>query len=239
MIETTMIDAGSTAVYAVALGLLLVWLRRVPVDRRTLCYPIVLVVGISAVALGLVTAGVGTVTINGYEMVLPTFLSDLISYALLYLVMARIGGVGGRPLALIVATPVVQRIAFELGVIFGGLFGIAALGFVVVGHAAIAAYLLGPVWRSLESVPEQRRLLHWKARNLVLFLIGMLIVYAVLSVGNIFDSVTSAVISRYMGILIRVGFAGFLFANLDAVGAASLRPSQRDPAAPSDATTAD
>jgi len=228
MIDLALVTTGSTAVYAVALVVLLVWLRRVPVDRRTLCYPIVLIVGTSAVAVGLNTVGVGLVTINGYEVTFPTFLNDLFSYALLYFVMARIGGIEGRPLALVVATPVAQRVAFELGVVFGGLFGLAALGFVIVAHLAIAAYLLGPIWRSIQSMPEQRRLLHWKARNLVLFLMGMLIVYALISVGGIFDTVTSDIINQYMGILIRVGFAGFLFTNLDAVGGASLRPSARE-----------
>jgi len=228
MIDLPLVTTGSTAVYAVALVVLLLWLRRVPVDRRTLCYPIVLIVGTSAVAVGLNTVGVGLVTINGYEVTFPTFLNDLFSYALLYLVMARIGGIEGRALALVVATPVAQRVAFEFGVVFGGLFGLGALGFVIVAHLAIAAYLLGPIWRSIQSMPEQRRLLHWKARNLVLFLMGMLIVYALISVGGIFDTVTSDIINQYMGILIRVGFAGFLFTNLDAVGGASLRPSARE-----------
>lgn len=234
MIEPTTITTAAVGVYVVAFAVLLVWLRRLPADRRRFCYPIVLIVGISIVAVGLTAVGIGTVTVNGYEMVVPTFLDDILSYSLLFFVMARIGGIDGRPLALIVATPVAQRIAFELGVIAGGLFGLVALGFVVVSHVALGAYLLGPVWRGLQSVPEQRRLLHWKARNLVLFLIGMLIVYAVLSVAQLFDPVVQSTINQYMRILIQVGFAGFLFTNLDAVGDAPLRPSSAPASRPAD-----
>lgn len=117
---------------------------------------------------------------------------------------------------------------------------VALVGVVIVvgSHVALAAYLLGPIWRRVRGESEQRRLLHWKARNLLLFLIGMLIVFAVISLVGVFDTFVSLVIQQYMTVLIRVGFAGFLFANLDAVGSASLFPSSRRAAAADD-TAAD
>ena len=234
MIEATTVHGLTAVVYAVALVVLLGWLRRVSAEHRRFCTPIVLVVGIAGVASALVAAGVGTLTVNGSEVVVPLFVESMIAYGVLYAVMARLADVEGRALAVIVLTPVVQRIAFEVAAVSGGIVALLGLVTVVGGHLAIAAYLLGPIWTQAQAVPEQRRLLHWKARNLVLFLIGMLIVYAVISLFGVFDAFVALVIQQYMAVLIRVGFAGFLLANLDAIGAASLRPSTASGATPAD-----
>lgn len=105
--------------------------------------------------------------------------------------------------------------------------GVYAVALVVLvgGYVGLVAYLLGPIWRRAQAVPEQRRLLHWKARNLLLFIIGMLIAFVILALFGVFDEFVTVTIQQYMAVLIRVGFAGFLFANLDAVGTTSLWPS--------------
>ena len=234
MIDQLTIYAGSTAVYAVALVVLLAWLRRVPADRRDLCYPIVLVVAASVVALGVITAGFGTVSIGETDLVYPQFLNDLFAYGLLFAVMARLADLDGRPLAIVVGTPVAQLVAFQLGVIPGGLIALLSILFVVGAQIALIWYLFGPIWERAQAVPEQRRLLHWKARNLLLFLTSMLLIYAVLAVAGVFDAFVLLTIDQYMGVLNRLAFAGFLFANLDAVGDVSLRPSSPPEATPAD-----
>ncbi|QCD65686.1 rhodopsin [Halomicrobium sp. ZPS1] len=234
MIEATTVYGLTAVVYAVALVVLWGWLRQVSPEHRRFCTPIVLVVALAGVASAVVAAGVGTITVNGSEVVVPLFVESMIAYGVLYAVMARLADVEGRALAAIVLTPVVQRIAFEVAAVSGGIVALIGLVVVVGGHLAIAAYLLGPVWTQTRGVPEQRRLLHWKARNLVLFLIGMLIAYAVIALFGVFDAFVSLAISQYMAVLIRVGFAGFLLANLDAVGSASLRPTTASETTPAD-----
>jgi len=214
---------------------LIAWLRRLPADRRGLCLPVVLVVGVTAVMTALVAAGVGTVPVGTGEVVVPSLIADLVAYTVLYAVMARLADVGGRELAVVVVTPVAQRLGFEVATVTDGPVALLGLAILVGGYVGLVAYLLGPIWRRAQDVSEQRRLLHWKARNLLLFMIGMLIAFVILALFGVFDEFVTLSIQQYMAVLLRVGFAGFLFANLNAVGTTSLWPS----ASVSDAPAAD
>jgi hypothetical protein len=235
MIEPATVNGVAVGVYTVALVILLVWLRRLPADRRGLCTPVVFVVGVTAVTTALVAAGVGTITVGSGEVVVPSLIADLVAYSVLYGVMARLADVDGRELTVLVATPVAQRLGFEVATITDGLVALLGLAVLVGGYVGLVAYLLGPIWRRAQAVPEQRRLLHWKARNLLLFIVGMLIAFVILALFGVFDEFVTLAIQQYMAVLLRVGFAGFLLANLDAVGSVSLRPST----SVSDAPTAD
>jgi hypothetical protein len=236
MIDATTVTGFATAVYAVALLVLVAWLRRIPADRRALCTPVVFVVGVTAVTTGLVAAGVGTIAVGTGEVVVPSLVADLVAYCVLYAVMARLADVDGRALAVIVATPVAQRLGFEVATVTGGAVALLGLAVLVGGYVGLVAYLFGPIWRRAQSVSEPRRLLHWKARNLLLFMIGMLIAFVILALFGVFDEFVTVTIQQYMAVLIRVGLAGFLFANLDAVGTTSLWPSS---SSVPDAPTAD
>ncbi|NLV09414.1 rhodopsin [Halomicrobium mukohataei] len=234
MIEAATLHGFRAGVYVVALMVLLAWYRRVPDDQRAFCRPVLFVVGFAAVATALVAAGVGTVTVGTGEVVVPSVLDDLVAYMLLYAVMARLAGIDGRALGAIVFTPVAQRLGFEVATVTDGPIALLGLVILVGGHLALAAFLLGPIWRRAQAVPEQPRLLHWKARNLLLFIVGMFVVFVLLALFGIFDNFTTLIVQQYMTVLLRVGFAGFLFTNLDAVGAASLRPSTASGATPAD-----
>lgn len=225
MIEATTVYAATTGVYVVALVVLLGLLRRVPEDQRSLCYPVVFVVGVAGAATALLAAGLGTVAVGGGKLEIPTIINDLVSYSLLWVVTVRIVDVDGRALAFVALTPVVQSLAFRIGALVGGVVGLVGLAIVVGGHIALGAYILGPIWNRTAGESEQRRLLHWKARNLLLFMIGVLIAFGVLSLTSVFDEFVTLVIGQYMAVVIRVGFAGFLFANLDVIGTAPLLPA--------------
>lgn len=54
-------------------------------------------------------------------------------------------------------------------------------------------------------------------RNLLLFLIGMLILTALLSLSPLVDSVTAGITVRYFGVLLRVGFADFHLGNVSSL----------------------
>lgn len=237
MIEAATVNALQAGVFTLALVALLAWYRRIPDDRRTFCRPVLFVVGIAAVATALVAAGVGTISVGTGEIVVPSVLDDAVAYLVLYAVMARLAGIEGPAFVAIVLMPVAQRLGLELATVTGGTVALVGLVLLVGGQLVVAAFLLGPVWRRAQSVPEQRRLLHWKARNLLLFIVSMLIVFAVLAVVGVFDAFTTLIIEQYMMVLLRVGFAGFLFANLDAVGDVSLWPSSSSSV--SDAPAAD
>ncbi|WP_135365984.1 bacteriorhodopsin [Halosimplex halophilum] len=217
MIELSTVYAVAAAVYALAAVGLVAWLTRIPERRRTYCYPAVAAVGVSAVTTALSLVGVGVVAVGGGSLDLPSVLDDLIAYPLLWGVAALLANESRRTVGVFVAVPVVQVVAFNAASVLGGVVGLVGIATVVAGHLLLAYLLFGPVWERAGRLPDRQRLLHWKARNLLLFLIGMLIAYAVLGVAGVFDTYVSGVLGEYVGALIRVGFAGFLFANVDAI----------------------
>ncbi|MFC7076590.1 bacteriorhodopsin [Haloarcula halophila] len=220
MISETTVYGSAAAVSAIATVAFLVWIRRVPARKRPYCYPVVGVVGLSAVLTALVA--LDGFYIAGTGQTLPGVIDDFVAYTVLWVAAAAIAGESRRMLALLAVIPMVQVVAFNVAAVVGGLVGLVGLALLVVGQVLIAYLFLGPIWERTDSLPDGQRLLHWKSRNLLLFLIGMLVVFALLSVGQIFDTFVTAVLSEYMGLLIRVGFAGFLLANVDAIDPAAI-----------------
>ncbi|WP_135303683.1 bacteriorhodopsin [Haloarcula amylovorans] len=215
MISNAGIYGVAAAASAVAFLVFLGWLSRVPASRRRYCYPVVAVVGFSAAMSALTSMGVAPVA--GTQLTVPNILDDFVAYTVLWTVAVALANESRRMLAVAAVVPAVQVLAFNVAAIVGGVVGLVGLTVVVLGHGLIAYLLLGPIWRRAVAVPDRQRLLHWKSRNLLLFLIGMLIVYALLSVAAVFDSFVVTVLRVYIGLLIRVGFAGFLFANVGAI----------------------
>lgn len=206
--------AGSVA-FALTFAVLLVWIRRIPEAKRRYCYPVVGIVGFAAVTTALGALGVGT--ISGTTLDMPGVVDDLLTYSILWALAAVLAGESRRMVGLFAVIPAAQVVAFNVAAVVGGLVGLVGLVLVVAGHAVLAYLLFGPVWEHAQQLPDRQRLLHWKARNLLLFMIGMLIVFALLSVGSVFDDFVSGALGLYVDALIRIGFAGFLFANADAI----------------------
>ncbi|GGN91070.1 MULTISPECIES: bacteriorhodopsin [Haloarcula] len=215
MISQSAVYGVSVAVTAVAFLVFLGWLSRIPSSHRRYCYPVVAVVGFSTVMSALMAAGL--FSLGGTQLTVPGILDDFVAYTVLWVVAVALAGESRRMLAVAAAIPAIQVIGFNGGAIVGGVVGLAGFAAVVLGHVLMAYLLLGPIWRRAADVPDRQRLLHWKARNLLLFLIGMLVVSSLLSVAGVFDSFVIAVIGEYMGLLIRIGFAGFFFANVEAI----------------------
>ncbi|QLH84605.1 bacteriorhodopsin [Halosimplex pelagicum] len=216
MIESSVVFWASAAVQAVALVVLLGRLRGISASRRRYCYPVLSVLGVSLVGTVLIALGVGT-GVGGTSLDAPGLVDDLIAYSVLWSITALLAGESRRMVGVFVVLPVIQVVAFNGGVLLGGAAGLVGLFVMVVGQVLLAYLLLGRVWERAQRVPDRQRLLHWKARNLLLFLIGMLIAFSLLSVAQVFDEFVVSTVGAYMDLLIRVGFAGFLFANVDAI----------------------
>ncbi|GCF13436.1 hypothetical protein Harman_13710 [Haloarcula mannanilytica] len=217
MSSTEMVLTVSALVYTASLVVLLAWLRRLPAAKRRYCYPVVGVVGFATVMTALSALGIGFVDIAGSETDLPKILDDFVTYSTLYVVTVLLANESHRTLAIVAGIPLVQVLAFNVAAIAGGPIALAGILVAVVGHGVLAYLFAGPIWRRADALPDDQRLLHWKSRNLLLFLTGMLIAYAIIAIGNVFDPFVITVLSEYIGLLIRVGFAGFLFANVDAI----------------------
>ncbi|MBX0295723.1 bacteriorhodopsin [Haloarcula nitratireducens] len=228
MISQSGVYGVAAAVSAAAFLVFLGWLSRVPASRRRYCYPVVAVVGFSAAMSALTSMGVAPVA--GTRLSVPSMIDDLVAYSVLWTVAVALADESRRMLAVAAVVPAVQVVAFNVASVVGGVVGLACLAVVVLGHGLMAYLLFGPIWRRAADVPDGQRLLHWKSRNLLLFLVGMLIVYALLSVAAVFDSFVIAVLRVYIGLLIRVGFAGFLFVNVTAIAVGGVGSTDSGPA---------
>ncbi|NEU58245.1 bacteriorhodopsin [Halorussus sp. MSC15.2] len=219
MISESAVYATSGCVYAATLAVLVAWLRNVPDHGRRYCNLMTFVVGLGVLTSFLAAAGIGGVSVGGKTVLLSTFLNDAVAYSVLWFVTAMLADVSRRRLAVVTAFPFVQVVAFQFGTPMGGLVALASTVVVIGGHLVLAYLFVGPIWQTAQRLPDERRLLHWKSRNLLLFLIGMLIAFAFLSLAGAFTAFGVHVLGQYIAVLIRVGFAGFLFVNIDALDA--------------------
>ncbi|OYR83756.1 hypothetical protein DJ72_06735, partial [Halorubrum distributum] len=77
----------------------------------------------------------------------------------------------------------------------------------------------GPLSTAAARQPPARELFFKKTRNLSLFAFGVLIAWAMVSIAGLLDTFTAAVTLEYLDLLLRVGFAGFVFANVETLAA--------------------
>lgn len=238
MISDSIVYAVSGCVYAVTLVALLARLRRISDRLYRYCYPVLFVVGLGAVTHLLVAGGGGTVSLGDRTVNFLTLTNDALAYPILWGLTALVAGVSRRMLAIVVGVPFVQVLAFQLGATAGGLLGLVSSVAVIAGQFVLLYLFWKPIWRTAQDLGDQRRLLFWKSRNLLWFLITMLVVYAFIALTGLFTSFGIRSIGVYISLLIRVGFAGFLFVNVDILDDGGNDDSADDDfLAPTDATS--
>lgn len=217
MIDSTTVLTTAAVCYAViSLGLGL-GTRRVAPDLRRYCYPLIGLVGLAAVESAVQAAGGGTVAFDGTEIRLSTYFLDVAVYLVLYGGTTLLAGTSRRLAAAVTGVALLQRTAFVAGNAAAPgtiLATLAGLG-IVLGLPVLLYLFLKPVWRAAQSVPARQRLLHWKARNLQLFLFGMLVVYAFLYLsGAVSDPFVSQILVQYPNMLFRAGIPVLLVYKL-------------------------
>jgi hypothetical protein len=217
MISAATLYGASAAAYLAGLAAVVLFRDRFSASFSATYRIMAVVLGMGALASGLLAGGIGTIPYGATTIDLPGFVNDLVAYPLLWYVAARIGGAPKRLKAIVTGLPIAQVMAFQLGAVASGPLALLSSLFVIGGHFVLAYLFMGPIWRHAQAVSDERRLLHWKARNLLLFLIGMLIVFAFISLAGGFTTWSSLVTSLYIDLLIRVGFAGFLLVNVGGI----------------------
>lgn len=210
-----------SGIFVLTAAVLLAWLPRTNDDARWACGTAVGVVIAGAVGTAAVGFDVGTVPIAGGETNLINLTTQLLAGTGFWVVAARLAGLSRRRMVGVAAVPFAQRVAFEVplsGV--GGQAGAAIASVVALLTYGLLAYLfLGPIWRSAQSQPVSRRLLYWKVRNHLLFLLGMLIISSVAAMSGVFGPFVTVVIALYINVLVGIGISGFLFVNADTIAA--------------------
>lgn len=207
----TLTFAGAYAVAAVAL---LAWSRTIPTALRRYCYPLLGLVLLAAVTNTASGFAVGAFSVGEGTLDVPNLLDGAVAYGTLYGFAAYLAGVDRRGLAVAIVLPVSMNLAFQGTALASGLVAIVGALVVVGGFVVLCWLFVGPFMRVVQATQADRQRLYRKFRNLLLFLIGVLIVTAFTTL-DVFDADVSAILVAYIDFLLRVGFAAFLFANVD------------------------
>lgn len=142
-------------------------------------------------------------------------LNDLTAYPLLFGFATFVAGASRRYVGLVVATIVAMRAAYDGANLFDGTVGLAATAVILAGYGLLVWLYFGPVATAATRQSPKRALFYRKTRNLVLFVFGILIAWAMLQLFAVFDGFTQAVVLEYIDFLLRVGFAAFVIANAE------------------------
>jgi len=215
MIEPATVRYVSAVLYVGWVAVLLGAVRLKRPAARRYCYPFVAVVAVGAASVGLRGAGIGAVPVGTGELVVPQLVGDYAAYPLLFGFAAFVAGAGRRYVAFVVGTIAVMRAAYEVANVFAGAVGLAGTATILVGYALLAWLYFGPVAAAASRRPPKRALFYRKTRNLVLFIFGVLISWAMLQLFGVLDAFTQAVTLEYIDFLLRVGFAAFVIANAE------------------------
>ncbi|GAA0723834.1 hypothetical protein J2744_001266 [Halorubrum trapanicum] len=219
MIELSTVRFASAGIYAVSAVVLFALARRKPAKLRRYCYPFVAVVALAGVGIGTWGAGIGTFSVGSGTLEAGQLLTDYVAYPFLFGFTAFVAGVSRRYVGGIVAITVAMRLGYDFAEVFEGTLSLAGTLGIVVGYVTLVGLFFGPVASAAARRPPERELFYKKTRNLALFAFGVLIAWAMLQIAGLFDAFTAAVTLEYLDLLLRVGFAGFVFANVETLAA--------------------
>lgn len=214
MITVETIQLSFVALYTLTAIGLFGLLRRVPEQLRRYSGLLIAVVVVSGLDLFAQWAGVGSVAVGSGEIQLTSTVSQTIQYVVLYSGVAALAGASRRVTTVLVVVALFPAYVTQ----FLPVVGLGAVAALLVIAAAfllplpIVLYLFfRPIWRAATQRPPQRRLLHWKVRNLILFVYTMVIVYiGLVTFGLLTDPVLTSLLLQYAGFVFSGGIPAFL-----------------------------
>lgn len=199
--------------YAVSMVALLVWIRRFPTHLRRYCYPLLGLVVLAAVTQTLSGLTIGVFGAGSGEIDIPNVIDGAVAYGVLFGFAAYLANVSSRKLVIAAAVPAGMNFAFQVAAIADGVVALVGALVVILGYPVLCWLYFRPFVQTVQQKSAGRQRLYRKFRNLLLFLIGALIVTAFTTL-DLFDPEISSILVSYIDFLLRVGFAGFLFANV-------------------------
>jgi hypothetical protein len=219
MIEPSTVRFASASVYAVSAVVLLALARRKPPELRRYCYPFVAVVAAAGVGIGLWGAGIGTFSVANGSLEAGQLLTDYVAYPFLFGFAAFVAGASRRYVAGVVVITAAMRLGYDFAEVFAGPLATVGTLAILVGYVVLLGLFFGPLATAAARQAPDRELFYKKTRNLSLFAFGVLIAWAMLQIAGLFDPFTATVTLEYLDLLLRVGFAGFVFANVETLAA--------------------
>lgn len=213
------------AAYGLSFLAVLFGVSRAPERLRQYCYPLAAVVGLAGLVVVLQELGIGQVSVGAGELDLVALVRNIVTYPVLYGGIAILGGASRRLAAVVSGVALVPIMTSYLAPAVG--VGILQLGVLValfLPYPVLIYLYFRPVRRETEHVSPRRKLLYWKARNIVLFLYGIILLYVLLLlVGLLTDGVLATVLFEYPVFAFQAALPGYLiykFARMDEADAA-------------------
>ncbi len=209
---------GFAGLYALTFALGVVLYRRTPRAVRTQAAAALAVVGVGAPVILLQEFGLGEIAVGNGSLDLVAIAQGLFSTVVVYGLVLASARVSRRLAAATIGIALVPTMSAEIVAVAGEEPGVLVL------VAFLAAFFLpfpvllylftGPIWRSAEEATAQQRLLHWKARNVLLFAYGMLLAYTPLVLtGLLTDPVLDVLIQEYSVFFLYGGIVLYLLYN--------------------------
>lgn len=221
MIEPSTVQSVVAGAYGVVFLATVAVTLRVRSELRWYCGLLAVVVGLSAGNIALQQAGIGAITTEQGQLFVGTLLAQTIAYTVLYGGVTRLAGASRRLTAGVIGVALLPTYLSQLGnVIDGGqLFTLVSLVAFVVPFPLLTYLFVRPIWRTAQEQPPVRRLLHWKARNIILFLYGMLLVYIGIAIsGLVTDPTLNELLFQYTGFVFNAGIPAFFVYKFYTVG---------------------
>ncbi|AZQ13511.1 bacteriorhodopsin [Halorubrum sp. PV6] len=215
MIEPSTVRFVSAGVYALSAVVLFALAARKPAELRRYCYPFVAVVAVSGLGVGMWAAGIGTIAVGSGTLDGGQLVTDYAAYPFLFGFAALVAGASRRYIAGVMGLTVVMRLGYDFAEVFEGSLALAGTGAILVGYVVLLGLFFGPIAGAASRQPPDRALFYAKTRNLSLFAFGVLIAWAMIQIAGLLDQFTATVTLEYLDLLLRVGFAGFVFANVE------------------------
>lgn len=202
---------------------------RTPPEIRKYAGVAVAVIGISPPIIVLQELGYGAIALGNGSLDVLALLQGTVSTIVIYGLVLASAKVSRRIAAITIAVALVPTVGAEIIAVAGEdpsgiLAAVVLVSFLAsffIPFPALLYLFFGPVWRAASDATPQQRLLHWKARNILLFAYGMLLAYTPLVLaGLITDPVLGIFVQEYSVFFLYSGIILYLLYNYSSLDSA-------------------
>jgi sensory rhodopsin len=218
-LTVSMVRFGFAGVYILTFLAMGLFVRRTPDQLRQYGYLLTILVGVAPIAILLQELGIGQLPASNGTLDFVNLVQGTVSTLVIYGLVLSLADVSRSMTGFIIFVALIPTyagaIAGLLGDSISGVLGLLFLGGFFVPFPVILYLFFRPVWRSAQTVSRQRRLVHWKARNILLFAYGMLLAYTPMAIaGLITDPILDIFVLEYSIYFLYGGVAAYLLYNL-------------------------
>lgn len=222
MVDVTVgaVRLGFAVVYVLTFLAAVLEVNRSPSHVRRYGYLLAGAILLSPVVIVLQEAGIGQIAAGEGAFDVVGLLRAVLTTLVFWLLILELADVSNQLRNLTIVIAMTPSFASAFAPVAGdnltGVFGLVYLVGFFLPYPILLYLFRGRIWAAAGEVSRERRLLHWKARNILLFTYGILLVYVPLSLGGVItDPVLSEFAHEYTTYFLYAGVAMYLIYNYD------------------------